>query len=115
MVNKSGSYKDYLVWTYNVPPTQPQLWFEKLDLVDGIKWALDYWTICLWASAIYLIFIFVGRKVMETRAAFELRLPLILWNGALALFSTWSFIRVFPELFQVLSTQNGFYRSVCLR
>jgi len=115
MENRTVTYHDYLVWTYTVPPTIPQLWFEKLDLVDRIKWAMQYWTISIYAAAIYLIFIYAGQKWMKNRKAFELKTPLILWNLGLAVFSIWSFIRVVPELFQVLSSPNGFFRSVCVR
>ncbi len=113
--NKTVTYKDYLVWEYTKPPTIPQLWFEKLDLIDRINWAIKYWTISLWASGFYLLFIYFGRKWMENRKPFGLKRQLIWWNGVHAIFSIWSFIRVVPELVQILSGENGFFRSVCVR
>lgn len=113
--NKTATYEDYLVWTYTEPPTIPQLWFEKLDLIDRIEWAIKYWTISLWASAFYLVFIWAGKKWMQNRKPYDLKSPLIWWNAAHAIFSIWSFARTFPELVQVLSSPNGFFRSVCVR
>ncbi|OXA63178.1 putative fatty acid elongation protein 3 [Folsomia candida] len=113
--NKTVTYRDYLVWTYTEPPTIRPLWFEKLDLIWSIEWAIKYWTISIWAAALYLIFIFVGRKWMENRKPYDLKSVLIWWNGALAIFSIWSFIRTVPELVQVLSTEHGLFRSVCVR
>ncbi|OXA47237.1 putative fatty acid elongation protein 3 [Folsomia candida] len=52
---------------------------------------------------------------MKTRKPFDLRKGLFAWNVALAVFSAFGFLRVFSELSDVLSGQNGFHRSICVR
>jgi elongation of very long chain fatty acids protein 6 len=50
-------------------------------------------------SAVYVLMALAGQRYMKHKPRLELRLPLIIWNIILALFSIFSTIRVLPGLF----------------
>jgi hypothetical protein len=52
-----------------------------------IAFASNNWPLCIGLVIGYMVVIFTGRRIMENRPAFELRIPLALWNAALSLFS----------------------------
>jgi elongation of very long chain fatty acids protein 6 len=102
-------------WPYVDPPTIPSYEFEKFDALAWRAWMARNWPISLLISAVYLIAIFGGRRIMKYREAFELRGLLIIWNVLLATFSLCGFLRTFPELYEVLTGPNGLHRSICVR
>lgn len=51
------------------------------------RWTSENWPLVLSFVAAYLLLITVGAKVMESRPAFDLRMPLAGWNAFLCLFS----------------------------
>lgn len=76
-------------------------------------WMARNWHTSFYYSAAYVAFIFVGGIYMSTRTSpLKLKLPLTLWNIALALFSITGTIRTWPEMAHVL-TRFGFHHSVC--
>lgn len=87
--------------------------FER-NLVDVsyVEWMHTNWSLCFYISLIYLVVIFSGRKLMSYRPAFTLRLPLLIWNLALSLFSLGCFIRTGPEFVHILLNE-GLERSFC--
>jgi len=89
------------------------LQFEKSFDADAVqKWSNDIKSVSLWSSAIYLVLIFAGRYAMRQRAPFTLRLPLVMWNTVLALFSIVGFIRTIPEMVSGI-VLHGWSYSVC--
>ncbi|TMW63085.1 hypothetical protein Poli38472_005703 [Pythium oligandrum] len=62
--------------------------------------------------AAYFVFCFGGRWIMENRKPFDLRIPLALWNLALAVFSFMGSVRTAPFLLNTLY-RRGVYNSVC--
>lgn len=87
--------------------------FESHKYVDNLgKWMQDYWQMSILISVIYVLGIFGGRHLMESRPKYELRIPLIVWNLFLAVFSILGAIRVWPEFFHGL-TQHGVVYTVC--
>ncbi|KAL6036187.1 hypothetical protein STEG23_032009, partial [Scotinomys teguina] len=65
--------------------------FEKqFNENEAIQWMQENWKKSFLFSALYAAFIFGGRHLMNKRAKFELRKPLVLWSLTLAVFS-WSF------------------------
>ena len=73
-------------------------WEAQYNVGPALLYSKDHWEVPLVAVAAYIVLITVGPKVMESRAAFDLSLPLAVWNFALAVFSTCAAIRVVPEL-----------------
>ncbi|XP_015717468.1 elongation of very long chain fatty acids protein 6 isoform X2 [Coturnix japonica] len=63
-------------------------------------------------SALYAAFIFGGRHLMNKRAKFELRKPLVLWSLSLAVFSIFGAVRTAPYMLYILMTK-GLKQSVC--
>lgn len=63
-------------------------------------------------SALYAAFIFGGRHVMNKRAKFELRKPLVLWSLSLAVFSIFGALRTGAYMLYILMTK-GLKYSVC--
>lgn len=76
-------------------------------------WMKDNWHTSFYYAAAYITFIFVGRIYMSTRTTpLNLKLPLTIWNIALAIFSITGTIRTWPEMYHVLN-KFGFAHSVC--
>ncbi|KAM7317941.1 hypothetical protein ACRRTK_022678 [Alexandromys fortis] len=63
-------------------------------------------------SALYAAFIFGGRHLMNKRAKFELRKPLVLWSLTLAVFSIFGALRTGAYMVYILMTK-GLKQSVC--
>ncbi|XP_059868871.1 very long chain fatty acid elongase 6 isoform X1 [Delphinus delphis] len=63
-------------------------------------------------SALYAAFIFGGRHLMNKRAKFELRKPLVLWSLTLAVFSIFGALRTGAYMVYILMTK-GLKHSVC--
>jgi len=103
------------LWPLQDPPNIEPFWFETCDIKAKRQWVESYWWFSLVLSAVYLVMIFGGRKVMSKRPAFNLQKSLVVWNFMLAAFSLCGLARLAPELFQVLSWPSGFHRSVCYR
>ena len=76
------------------------------------RWLRDNWTLTLYANAVYLAVIFLGRRWMKDRKPYSLRKALTLWNTGLAVFSIMGFLRFYPDL-QAGVLENGFTHSVC--
>ncbi|KAG5192607.1 GNS1/SUR4 family-domain-containing protein [Tribonema minus] len=65
-------------------------------------------TVCI----IYLIGVYLGRRAMRNRKAFDLRGPLVVWNLALAVFSLWGALRTVPHVFYVLYKEGYTYTII---
>jgi hypothetical protein len=108
---------------HNGPPVEPHyedkylhiFEFEKYDHTAWHDWMHKHWDVSLYASATYVVLIFLGQQLMKNRKAFELRSPLLLWNVCLAGFSAVGFFRSIPELWYewTVSPIGGLQRSVC--
>lgn len=71
-----------------------------------------HWVVSLYASIVYLILVFAGRRWMEGRKPYDLRKPLLLWNVGLAVFSIAGTMSVLPNLLWTL-TNFGVDYTVC--
>ncbi|XP_068985677.1 very long chain fatty acid elongase 6-like [Bombus flavifrons] len=80
---------------------------------DTQKWLRNNFQYCYYCCIIYVILIFGGKYYMSSRPKFDLKRPLALWNGLLAVFSIIGFCRTAPEMFSTLR-HHGFYHSVCI-
>ena len=85
---------------------------SRFDWTKVRPWLTDYGYISICVSAVYLVLVFLGSGWMETRPAFHLRRPLVMWNTGLAVFSMLGFLTVFPPLAENVS-ERGFVSSVC--
>ncbi|GMR44001.1 hypothetical protein PMAYCL1PPCAC_14196, partial [Pristionchus mayeri] len=89
--------------------------FEKsFDEENFTSWIQANWAHSLSVSAAYLIVIFAGQKLMESRKPFALDTPLLLWNFGLAVFSILGFIRVTPEWVWSWTGKNDLKYSTCV-
>eukprot|EP00930_Biecheleria_cincta_P033480 TRINITY_DN23208_c0_g1_i1.p1 TRINITY_DN23208_c0_g1~~TRINITY_DN23208_c0_g1_i1.p1 ORF type:complete len:353 (+),score=36.60 TRINITY_DN23208_c0_g1_i1:24-1061(+) len=70
------------------------------------------WWVSYLASALYLVFINVGPMMMKDRKAFDLKIPLALWNLFLAVFSFIGAVRTVPALLGALNN-FGFTYTLC--
>eukprot|EP00058_Branchiostoma_floridae_P003280 XP_002588768.1 hypothetical protein BRAFLDRAFT_125629 [Branchiostoma floridae] len=97
----------------DIPFPFPLTQFEAgVDAVSLQRWFKTIWPWCFPCSAAYVLLVFGGRRLMRAREPFRLRLPLVLWNLAMALFSTVGALRYVPPLLHTVRHQ-GFLRSVC--
>jgi len=93
--------------------TTTMLDFErKFDHDAFLNWIVSYWTLAFWYAAIYVTVIFSIKRYMSTRQKFEIRIPLIIWSGCLAVFSIAGAVRTIPELAYILWHQ-GWTHSLC--
>ncbi|XP_046772483.1 elongation of very long chain fatty acids protein 6 isoform X1 [Gallus gallus] len=87
--------------------------FEKqFNEHEAIQWMQENWKKSFLFSALYAAFIFGGRHLMNKRAKFELRKPLVLWSLSLAVFSIFGAVRTAPYMLYILMTK-GLKQSVC--
>ena len=70
------------------------------------------WTVCLYATVIYLALVFQGRKWMQNRKPFNLNKLLILWNIGLAVFSIIGCASMLPTVLYSMFNHGVSY-SVC--
>lgn len=88
-------------------------YFESKSYVDSWQlWMKDNWKISIICSIVYIGLVFLGKSLMHNRQKFEIRLPLILWNIFLALFSIIGTVRMWPDFIYSLS-QHGYVYTVC--
>lgn len=91
-----------------------QKFFDKTYARNIYRWMNEWWWLSIVYSIIYVILIYYGRSLMESRPRFELRLPLILWNVSLAIFSLFGMARCVPEMIHSLAKQ-GLQFTICDR
>ncbi|CAH1272720.1 ELOVL6 [Branchiostoma lanceolatum] len=84
----------------------------RFDAVSFLQWFKTIWAWCFPVSAAYVLLVFGGRRLMRAREPFRLRLPLVLWNLGMALFSIVGALRYVPTLLHTVR-HLGFQRSVC--
>lgn len=79
---------------------------------DIMDWFMANWTYSFLFSALYILAIVVGTRLMKNRSPMSLRWLLIAWSGSLAVGSTLGSIRGVAELGNTLF-DHGLYDSVC--
>lgn len=72
----------------------------------------ENWIIPVVAVLIYLVFLYFGTKWMKNRDAYNLKLPLAIWNTFLAVFSLAGVWTLLPNFIYVISTL-GVEESTC--
>lgn len=77
------------------------------------KFMLNNWTYGFYFCGIYMILIFGGQYLMQSRKRFELKGLLIIWNTLLATFSIIGASRTLPEFLHIIR-HHGLYYSVCV-
>jgi elongation of very long chain fatty acids protein 6 len=85
---------------------------QSFDSVRSTVWMQENWHHSIILSLIYIIAIFGGQKLMESRKPYALDWPLFVWNFALAVFSILGFVRMTPEMWWSVSS-NSFAYSIC--
>ncbi|CAF0950394.1 unnamed protein product [Adineta ricciae] len=88
--------------------------FDRTYAHNIYAWMNQWWWLSIVYSIIYVILIYYGRSLMESRERFQLRLPLILWNLGLAIFSIFGMARCLPEMVYSLS-REGLQYTICDR
>lgn len=89
--------------------------FEKnFDPNPGIDYIFidGGYTVPIVACVVYLLFIFLGEKIMKDRKPFDLLGPLAAWNLFLAVFSIYGATRTVPHLLFRIATYS-FERTIC--
>lgn len=72
------------------------------------------WTLSIVAASLYVVAIFSGRKLMESRNRLSLTKWLVAWNVMLAVFSVMGTTRMLPDLYHAVRYQS-FHESVCTK
>lgn len=91
----------------------PLTHFEKeFPIRPWIAQMQDIWPASILVSVLYYIVISYGQHYMKNRPAMDLRMPLIVWSGSLALFSVIGSLRVSTVLLSSLFN-NGWLFTVC--
>jgi len=87
--------------------------FAQFDRYEKQLWMEQNWTVAIYWVAAYLLFIYFGQEYMKNRKPFELKTPMTLWNGLLALFSITACFTTIPEMYTILVGPQGWHKSVC--
>jgi elongation of very long chain fatty acids protein 6 len=77
------------------------------------KWFQGNWSTSIGYSAVYVIFVLIGQKLMQKREKFHLYRSLVSWNILLAMFSIVGAVRFLPSFVKILFGQ-GLEHSVCV-
>lgn len=85
---------------------------QGIDYSSVSQWMKDNWQNTFLYSGVYMLVIFIGRFLMQSRQRFELRTALLTWNVSLAVFSLLGTLRTVPALLWVLRT-HGWKYSIC--
>lgn len=72
----------------------------------------NYWLAPI-STVLYLIFVWLGPRLMANRKPFDLRGPLKYWNLLLAIFSVFGLVRVAPHLF-LYFWNTSFAATLCI-
>ena len=88
---------------------------ETIDPMDFHRWVVDNFHryVYLMVSS-YLLIVFGLKRWMSNRKPLELRIPLIVWNTLLAIFSTIGACRTVPEVIAIWRAE-GFEGTLCHR
>ncbi|KAI6189763.1 Elongation of very long chain fatty acids protein [Aphelenchoides bicaudatus] len=75
---------------------------------------VKYWPHTVTVSAVYLALVYSIQWAMSDPKTppYDLKRQLFLWNGALALFSIFGFLRTSEEFFHTVYN-HGYYKSIC--
>lgn len=85
---------------------------SKFDERKVIGWMQKYWTLSILFSALYLLFVYFGRKWMENRKPFQLRRTLCMWSALLSFFSAFCLLRGINLIATIINT-GGWLHSAC--
>lgn len=111
--NKAAPNIDNLASHYGPDYSTITSWEENFDIPASIAMFQNNSHFpYLMGVVIYLSILYFGQKLMANREPFKLRVPLILWNSSLAIFSIVGFFRVAPEMFHTLN-KFGFQHTIC--
>ncbi|XP_014677095.1 PREDICTED: putative fatty acid elongation protein 3 [Priapulus caudatus] len=87
-------------------------WEDRWNVTEATLWMRGHWHYSVYASIVYVVAIFALQDWMKNRPKLELRLPLVFWSSALALFSIVGGLRQFPD-FRYTVTSFGIDFSLC--
>lgn len=90
-------------------PLEEGFQWEKIQ-----PWLQKNWTLSIYANAVYVAIIFLGKWWMQDKPAYSLRRPLAMWNTGLAVFSIVNFLTVIPHLLGGVQ-EHGFMHTTCNR
>ncbi|ELT90793.1 hypothetical protein CAPTEDRAFT_89921 [Capitella teleta] len=71
----------------------------------------ENWTLTLWISAVYILMVFGGKRIMENRPAYQLKTSLGVWSALLAVFSIAGAARTVPNLYT--TAMRSLEESIC--
>ncbi|XP_038052974.1 elongation of very long chain fatty acids protein 6-like [Patiria miniata] len=98
---------------YNgIQPADRFTFEENFDVDSWVAWVKDHRALSLYVAAVYVLLVFSGRRWMEHRQPYRLKVLLILWNVLLGGFSLFGVWRSVPVLATALY-YNGWHSTVC--
>ncbi|ODM86947.1 putative fatty acid elongation protein 3 [Orchesella cincta] len=110
------SRENWTKWEPEPVPSFPLYSFEKIDTDYWYRFAEENPLLHVQIVLIYLIALYVLRNFyMKDRDPLEIRPILFVWNLSMGLFSLFACYRMSLELILVLSWDQGFYKSICVR
>jgi elongation of very long chain fatty acids protein 6 len=84
-------------YDFHLPMEKP---FYSIDYVHSMRdWVKSNLYNFYMISGAYILLVLIGREYMKNKPKFELRLPLIVWNAFISVFSIIGTIRCLPGLF----------------
>lgn len=81
---------------------------------NAIEWMDRHWLLSIYASGIYVLLVHSGKWWMKNKRAWSLRVPLAMWNTALAIVSMLGTVTLLPPMITAVMNK-GLEFSVCHR
>lgn len=76
------------------------------------QWLYRNWSVALYISAVYVLFVLIGQRVMSNQKGLGLRSLMFCWNLMLAVFSIMGTVRCLPEFVHMIR-HSGVESSYC--
>lgn len=77
-----------------------------------IPWMRSHWHWSFYYSAIYLMLIVIGQRIMRDKPRYNLRTALCCWSAGLSLFSFYAMYRIFPIAYNMVYF-GGLQHAIC--
>ena len=75
-------------------------------------WTENNWWLIVLHAVMYVILVHTGQAFMRDRPALDLRRPLIVWSGSMAIINLMGSLKIVPELLHTLQ-KHGWIHSLC--
>jgi elongation of very long chain fatty acids protein 6 len=100
-------------YDYNFVLFFERKFYNETFKIHGQRWLQSNWSVSIGYSAIYILAVLIGQKLMQKREKFHLYRSLIAWNIVLAMFSIVGAVRFLPNFVKIFYLK-GLEHTICI-